>query len=250
MTAHDPYRLYYWPSIQGRGELVRLALEEAAAPYVDVARLPPAEGGGVEAIRRVLEGSRGGGRHLAPPVLEAGDVVVSQTACILDLLAERHALLCPPEVRRRALQLQLTISDLIGEAHDTHHPIAVSAYYEDQREEAKRRAAAFLKERMPKFLGYLEQVLADNAASHHEHLVGAGFSYVDLGAFQLLSGLAYAFPRAFAAEEASIPRLLALRDRIAARPRIAAYLASPRRLPFSEHGIFRRYPELDAITGT
>ena len=40
------YELHYWPRIQGRGEFVRLALEQAGAEYVDVARGPKSSGGG------------------------------------------------------------------------------------------------------------------------------------------------------------------------------------------------------------
>jgi glutathione S-transferase len=236
------YELYYWPTIQGRGELVRLALEDIGATYIDVARVS-----GAASIMSVLKGEIGDGRHFAPPVLKAGDVAVSQTACILDFLASRHESLLPEPAttRHRALQLQLGFTDLIAEAHDTHHPIATSAHYEDQKEEAKKRAAAFIKERMPKFLGYFENVLRDNKASKKEHLVGGGFSYVDLTAFHVLSGLDYAFPKAFEAYRKEIPLLLALRDRVASRPRVAAYLGSTRRVPFSEDGIFRHYPELD-----
>ncbi|HVH46874.1 MAG TPA: glutathione S-transferase [Labilithrix sp.] len=240
----SPYELYYWPTIQGRGELVRLALEETGVTYVDVARVK-----GVDALAPVLAGEAGGGRHFAPPVLKAGDVVLAQTAAILDFLATRHEVLLTdpaPVARHRALQLQLTFADLVAEAHDTHHPIAVGAYYEEQKEEAKKRTAAFIRERMPKYLRYFESALRDNKASKKEHLVGSGFSYVDLSAFHVLSGLAYAFPKAFEAFRSEIPLLLALRDRVASRPRVAAYLGSTRRVPFSEQGIFRYYPELDA----
>ena len=238
------YELYYWPSIQGRGELVRLALEDVGAAYVDVARVK-----GADAIMPVLAGEAGGGRQFAPPVLKCGDVVLAQTACILDFLATRHEQLLPdrePLTRHRALQLQLTFADLIAEVHDTHHPISVGAYYEEQKEEAKKRTVPFLNERVPKFLGFFEHVLRENKASKKEHLVGGGFSYVDLSAFQVLSGLAYAFPKAFGAHRREIPLLLALRDRVASRPRVAAYLGSTRRVPFSEDGIFRHYPELDS----
>jgi glutathione S-transferase len=244
LGAQPPYELYYWPNIQGRGELVRLALEDVGAAYVDVARIK-----GADAIVPVLAGEAGGGRHFAPPVLKCGDVVLAQTANILDFLATRHEELLPdqePMTRHRALQLQLTFTDFIAEAHDTHHPIAVGAYYEEQKEEAKKRAAGFLQERMPKFLGFFENVLRENKASKKEHLAGGAFSYVDLSAFHILSGLAYAFPRGFEAHRKEIPLLLALRDRVASRPRVAAYLGSTRRVPFSENGIFRHYPELDA----
>ena len=244
----DKYELYYWPGIQGRGELVRLALEDAGATYVDVARLPEDRGGGYAAIELVLSGELGGGPHFAVPALKVGDVVVAQTSCILDFLATRLPLLpdAEPVTRMRALQLQLTIMDIGSEAHDVHHPIATSLYYEDQKTEAKRAAKHFVSERIPKYLRFFESVLRDNKAGKREHLVGKGFSYVDLSYFQLLSGLAYAFPNAFNVLRKDIPLSLALQGSVAARPRTNAYLSSTRRVPFSQEGLFRHYEELDA----
>lgn len=243
MTAAE-FRLYYWPSIPGRGEFVRLALEDAGARYDDVARLPAAEGGGTDAISRALGGELGGLRPFAPPVLAHGELVIAQTAAILHHLAA-HLPIAPDDARARleALQTQLTIADLVAEVHDVHHPIGVSLYYEDQKEEASRRALLFRRERAAKFLRYFEDLAARGGG---EHLVAGAFTYVDLSIAHVLDGLAHAFPRAFAARwRPSIPRLLALRDRVHARPRIAAYLASDRRIPMTEHGIFRHYPELD-----
>jgi glutathione S-transferase len=240
-----PYLLYYWPSIQGRGEFVRLLLEDAGAPYVDVARLPPSKGGGVPAMLKLMEGRTPGILEpLGPPFLRHGSLVLAQTALILHWLAPRHGQVPKGEpARLRAHQLQLTVADLVAEVHDTHHPIASSQYYEEQKPQAKQRAAAFIQHRLPKYLGYFERVLATNGG---RFLVGRGHSYPDGSLFQLVEGLRYAFPRAFAALERKLPLTLALRDRVAARPRLAAYLASPRRLPFNEQGLFRRYPELDA----
>ena len=239
-----PYELFYWPTIQGRGEFVRLALEEAAAPYVDVARLPEEKGGGVKALMKAMHGEQHGVEPFAPPFLRCGGLVIAQTANILLFLAPRHGLVPEEEARRfEAHQLQLTIADFISEAHDTHHPIASSLYYDDQKPEARRRTAVFRDERIPKYLGYFERVLD---RSKGDHLVGGRISYVDLSMFQVMVGLAYAFPRAMASFEKKVPALLKLRDEVAARPRIAAYLASERRIPFNEQGLFRRYPELDA----
>ena len=235
--------LYYWPSIQGRGEFIRLALEEAGADYVDVAR----RRGGMAAMERFLAGAKGGALPFAPPFVKVGRVVVSQTANVLAFLAPRLRLVPADEAARaEASQIQLTIADLVGEVHDTHHPIAGSLYYEDQKREAKRRARSFVEERMPKYLGWLERVLARNRKSRGRWLIGADRTYVDLSAFQVVEGLRYAFPNAMAQLERKVPRLVALRDRVAARPRIAAYLVSERRLPFNQEGIFRHYPELDA----
>jgi glutathione S-transferase len=231
--------LYYWPTIQGRGEFVRLLLEDAGARYVDVARTR----GGTAKMMRFLEDRERGALPFAPPFVKVGRAVVSQTANILAFLGARLGLV-PRDERRRAeaLQIALTIADVVAEAHDTHHPIAGSLYYEDQRKEAKRRARSFAEERMPKYLGWLERLLERNGG---RWLVGRDRTYSDLAAFQLVEGLRYAFPNAMARAERKTPRLVALHDRVAARPRIARYLASDRRLPFNEDGIFRRYPELD-----
>lgn len=238
-----PYELFYWPGIQGRGEFVRLALEEAGAPYVDVARLPENHGGGVKAMMKVMHGAAETLEPFAPPFLRTGDLVIAQTANILQFLAPRLDLVPADEARRfEAHQLQLTIADLAGEVHDVHHPIASSLYYEDQKEEAKRRAKLFRAERIPKFLGYFERVLDRNKTAH---FVGDRVSYVDLSMFQVMVGLAYAFPRAMAAHESKVPGLVKLRDHVKKRPRIAAYLASERRIAFNEDGLFRHYPELD-----
>lgn len=231
--------LYYWPTIQGRGEFVRLLLEEAGVPYVDVARRK----GGVAAMLRFIEGRERGALPFAPPFVRTGGAVVSQTANILAFLGPRLGL-APAGERGRAEvhQIQLTIADLVGEVHDTHHPIAGGLYYEDQRPEARRRARDFVRERLPKYLGWLQRVLDRNGG---RWLVGRALTYADLSAFQVVAGLRYAFPRTMRRTEPRVQGLVGLHDRVAARPRIAAYLASPRRLAFNQDGIFRHYPELD-----
>jgi glutathione S-transferase len=238
-----PIELYYWAEIPGRGELIRLALEDAGADYVDVVREP----GGMQAMMRILGGKERGPLPFAAPFVRVDGTIVSQTANVLAYLAPRLRLVpADPRLRTEALQVQLTIADLVGEVHDTHHPIDGGLYYRDQKTEAKRRARSFVRERLPKYLGWLERVLTRNRASRGFGLVGARHTYADLSAFQVVDGLRYAFPNAMAALTRRIPRLLALRDRVAARPRIAAYLASDRRLSFNQQGIFRHYPELDA----
>ena len=233
------YELYYWPGIEGRGEFVRLALEEAGADYVDVARTKT----GMAKLERFLESSQVKHPPFAPPFLKAGKRVIAQTANILLFLGERHGLAPKPaEGRLWVHQLQLTIADIVAEAHDVHHPVGSGLYYEDQKREAKRAAEHFIAERIPKFLNYFETVLARNRTPY---LAGARISYADLSLFQLAEGLRYAFPRAMARIGKKLPHVMALRAAIATRPRIAAYLASDRRLAFNEDGIFRHYPELD-----
>ncbi len=240
------YKLYYWPTLQGRGEFVRLALEDAGASYVDVARLSKKEGGGVEKLIALLAKHPSPVRPFAPPILQVGRLFVAQTANILHVIAPRLGLVPADEASRiAALELQLTITDFVAEVHDTHHPIGTSMYYEDQKAEARARSKHFRAERIPKFFAYFESVLAANKKSKGRHALGRSSSYVDLSLFQVMVGLAYAFPKALRRVEKDIPLLLALRDRVAARPRIAAYLISPRRLAFNEDGIFRHYAELD-----
>lgn len=236
------YELYYWPTIPGRGEFVRLALEDAGADYADVARLPAAAGGGMAALLGVINGP-GPRPPLAPPVLRAGDEWISHTASILDFLGPRLGLAPTDDAGRRwALQLQLTVTDFIAEIHDTHHPVSGRLYYEDQKAEAVRAAAVFREYRLPRFMDYFETVLVRNGGAH---MVGDALCYVDLSVFQVMAGLRYAFPRAMESRAASWPKLNALVAAVAQRARLAAYLASPRRLPFNQHGIFRHYPELD-----
>ena len=234
----QPYELFYWPTIQGRGEFVRLALEEAGVDYVDVARSK----GGVDLLMAALEVDD----HpaFAPPFLKTGEQTIGQVANILLYLGEQHGLAPRTEPGRLWVhQLQLTIADLVTEAHDTHHPIASMLYYEDQKPEAQRRAADFVETRIPKFLGYFARLLSN--PEPRPYLTGERVTYADLSLFQVIEGLRYAFPNTMHQIETDYPVLGQLRDRVAARPNIAAYLASDRRIPFNQDGIFRHYPELD-----
>jgi glutathione S-transferase len=240
------YELYYWPGIQGRGEFVRLALEEAGADYIDVARGSEKDGQGVPALMQLMNGDAIATPPFAPPFLKAGKLVIAQSPNILLYLGGRHKLAPAGEAGRLFVhQLQLTVVDFVKEIHDTHHPIASSLYYEDQKPEAARRTENFREQRAPKYLGYFDRVLERNPAGD-KFMVGRSVSYADLSMFQLVAGLRYAFPKAMSRWEKKTPRLSALHDRVAARPRIAAYLASERRIPFNESGVFRRYPELDS----
>jgi glutathione S-transferase len=233
------YELYYWPTIQGRGEFVRLALEAAGADYIDVAR----ESEGIAVMMRMME--HADHPPFAPPFLRDGEMVIGQTAAILLYLGARHGL--APKDPTGGLwthQIQLTLSDFVAEAHDTHHPLGVGLYYEDQKQEALRRAQEFRDDRIPKFLNWFETILVRNP-SGDRHLVGQSLTYADLSLFQVIEGLSYALPKATKRALKKAPRVAALHAAVAERPRIKSYLASPRRIPFNEDGIFRRYPELD-----
>ena len=233
------YQLFYWPEIQGRGEFVRLALEDAGAAYDDVVR----KSGGMSKMMAMMDGRRDKHPPFAPPFLKVGARVIAQAANILFFLGPGLKLTPRDEAGRLWLhQLQLTVTDLVKEIHDTHHPIAGGLYYEDQKAEAKKFTHYFLKDRVPKYLGYFESVLQKSGGPY---VLGAKFSTMDLSLFQLIEGLRYAFPKAMTRIERKTPRVVALRDRVAARPRIKAYLTSARRLPFNESGIFRHYAELD-----
>ena len=226
------YELYYWPSIQGRGEFIRLALEDAGADYVDVARRPK----GMKAMMHLMQSRSVRRPPFAPPFLRAGELVIAQTALILHYLGPRLGLAPRSEAQRLWLhQQQLTISDWLVEVHDTHHPVGSGLYYEDQKPESRRRAEDFRTSRLPKFLGYFERLERSKT-----------ITYVDLSLFQMIEGLRYAFPRTMRSIERKYPKLVANHDRVAERPRLAAYLSSKRRIPFNQQGIFRHYAALDA----
>lgn len=242
------YELYYWPGIQGRGEYVRLALEEAGADYVDIALVPPEKGGGVPALQRLLQDENIERPPFAVPFLKAGRRLVGQTANILQFLGGRLNL-APrdPGGKLWTQQLQLTIADFIVEIHDTHHPLGGDLYYEQQKAAAKRRTQQFLANRMPKFLDYFERVLIRNT-SPGQWMVGARLTYADLSMAQVIAGLRYAFPKASSQALRSRPRLVLLHDAVFGRPRLRRYLASGRRVKFNDDDIFRHYPELDVAS--
>jgi len=238
------YELFYWPSIQGRGEFVRLALEEAGADYDDVARMS-GRGRGIDAMMKMMSDPSNERPPFAPPFLRAGRVVIAQTAHILQYLGPRLGLVPKAEAARLwAHQLQLTIADFVDEIHDTHHPVGSALYYEEQKAEALRRSGQFAAERAPKFLTYFERVLQGNHAGRG-YMLGRTLSYVDLSIFQIVAGLRYAFPVTMTRLAPKVQGLIALYERVAARSNIAAYLASERRVSFNEDGIFRHYPELE-----
>ncbi|NDP38507.1 MAG: glutathione S-transferase [Rhodoferax sp.] len=239
------YQLHYWPSIQGRGEFVRLALEAAGASYVDVARGDASNGQGLPALFHCLQDESVARPPFACPVLVDGKRMIGQTAAILLYLGPRLKLVATSEADRVwTHQIQLTIADAVDEAHNTHHPVGAGLYYEDQKREAARAAKEFRTQRIPKFLGWLETVLARNPKGD-KHLVGARLSYADLSLFQLVAGLRYAFPKATQRVLMKTPLVLGLHERVSQHHRVAAYVRSERRIPFNEEGIFRHYAELD-----
>lgn len=244
------YELFYWPTIQGRGEFVRLALEAAGAGYLDVARGSGKEGQGMPALLRWLKDQSIGRPPFAPPILKHGKIVIAQTSAILLYLGPRLNLVGKSAATRLwTHQIQLTIADAVDEVHHTHHPISTALYFEDQRPEARKCAQAFRDARLPKYLAWFETLLSRNprnARTGPLHLVGARLSYADLSLFQLVEGLRYAFPNAMQDALKKAPLVKRLHAEVAQHKRLAAYLRSDRRIAFNEDGIFRCYPALDA----
>ena len=240
-----PYKLYYWPMIQGRGEVIRLALEEAGADYIDVARNSKGQEDNQSAIIDILQDSTLMSPPFGPPFLVDRDIIIAQAAAILQYLAPKIGLIGESQEEQIfAHQIQLTVSDFLTEVHDTHHPIASELFYEDQIEESKRRSANFIKIRIPKYLNYFEKIISNNK-SNSGWLIGNSLTYPDLSLFQIIEGLHYAFPKAFANIAGNYTNTITLRDAVAARPNIASYLKSNRRIEFNTMGVFRYYPELD-----
>jgi glutathione S-transferase len=236
------YELYYWPTIPGRGEFVRLVLEDADQPYVDVARLPEAEGGGMAGLKRALAETPLG---FAPPILRFGQQSICQTLQICHFLAKRHGRLpAGASAEYDAQHLAGSLYDFVVEIHNVHHPLGAALYYEDQKPEAARAAAAFTEHRLPKFLGFFERCIEHNAG-REPWLLGTQLSYVDLWLFQVIEGLRYAFPKTMSKRIETYPKIATAKRAVGERPRLASYLASERRIPFNEHGLFRHYPELD-----
>jgi glutathione S-transferase len=229
------YELWYWPGGPGRGEFVRLALEAGAIPYADKARED-----GAAALMRDMASRRP--EPFAPPYLVAGKTVIAQVANILLYLGETHGLAPDGDERLFVHQVQLTVTDIVQEAHDTHHPVAVMDYYQHQMPEAARKANDFREQRMPKYCGWFERALG---RSKGDWITGERWSYADLSLFHVVEGLRHAFPLRMAAIEGYYPRLVALHDAVAALPELQDYFGSDRHLPLDDVGIFRRYPELD-----
>lgn len=234
------YRLIYWPMLPGRGEFVRLVLEDAKLPYIDVGRQDESEGGGIDAVMKYVKGDVDGFPVFAPPILEHGDLRIAQTANITMYLAETNDLLPDvPNARWKLNQLAMSVADVVAEVHEVHHPISTGMYYEDQRDAAIEAAKSFVKHRIPRWLGYFERAIEG------PFVLGEACSYVDLALFHMVEGLEYMFPKGMAAGADGAPKLMAIKNAVKARENVAAYLASERRIPFNETGIFRAYAELD-----
>jgi glutathione S-transferase len=232
------YDLWYWPSIQGRGEFIRLPMEAAGIGYRDRARED-----GVDALIKDMK-ARQPFTPFAPPYLDTGTLVLAQVAHILTWLSDAHGLAPKDEAALFwVIQLQLTVTDFVAEVHNVHHPVAIDEYYKEQKPEAARYAEGFREQRIPKFLGYFERATGAVAG---DWIGGDSWSPIDTSLFQVIEGLRYMFPERMAAIEGDYPGLISLNDRVAALPGIAAYLASDRRIAFNTDGIFRHYPELDA----
>lgn len=246
-----PYELIYWPGIPGRGEHIRLALEEAGATYTDSAHQKDGINSVLSQIDAKNLGDASNPPPLAPPILKHGDLLISQTSNILMYLAPRLGLVPSAEEDEDAIYkinaLALTALDgLSNEPHDCHHPVATSLYYEDQKTESKRKSQDYIANRLPKFLGYFERVLQGEASKGGKWLYGGNFTYADLVLYQCLDGVKFAFPNATKRieKEGKFGKVFELHRAVQERPKIKEYLASERRQKYSQ-GIYRHYPELD-----
>lgn len=261
LRTQPQYELLYHPSIPGRGEFIRLCFEATGVPYTDVANEKSDGYSAVQAacIQKTTspEGVEGNPPVFSPPALRvpgAGKdgkqpLLISQTPNILMYLAERLGLAPDDEAATyHVYQLAFTALDLNNEVHDTHHPLAVAQYYEDQKEAALRKATDVRENRLPKFLGYFEanpKFNEKNGGGAGKYLVGDRLTFADLVVWQVLDGLFFAFPKEMEARKAEHEALLGgFYESVKQEGGLKEYLKSERRLPYSQ-GIFRYYPELD-----
>ncbi|KEY69018.1 hypothetical protein S7711_03320 [Stachybotrys chartarum IBT 7711] len=248
-TDEPSYELIYWPSAPGRGEPVRLLFEEAGVPYADTAK---DAGRAVETIQGLMAAEHLGDDSnppvFAPPLLRHGDLLINQLPNILLYLAPKLGLAPaagPAVYHLNAIVLTL-LDGFVNELHETHHPIATSQYYDDQKPEAKKRSKSYREERLPRFLGYAQRLLDAKTSGDGPWLYGGSLTYADLVLFQGIHGTKYAFPKTVEKLQKSgkYDGVFALFDAVQERPNIKAYMASDRRVDYSQ-GIWRYYPELE-----
>ncbi|OAQ97745.1 hypothetical protein LLEC1_00415 [Akanthomyces lecanii] len=243
-----PYELIYAPFAPGRGEHIRLLLEEAGVTYTDTTSL--GWDAALAANQELLKGRDGNPPYFAPPLFRHGDLIISQTSNILMYLGSKLGLAgSTAEDAFRVNALACTALDgLSDEVHATHHPISGTLYYEDQKDESTRASKVWINVRLPKFLAYWESVLASKGGPW---LMGETFTYADIVLSQCIDGVKYAFPKAMAHldEKSEYRRVFGHWEQVRARPRIAKYLASDKRQKY-DNGIYRYCPDGDVVPET
>lgn len=256
LRTQPQYELLYHPSIPGRGEFIRLCFEATGVAYTDIANEKP---NGYDEVQNICKPNNNDTTNppiFAPPALRVpgagpngSPLLISQTPNILMYLAERLGLAPEDEAGTyHVYQLAFTALDLNNEVHDTHHPLAVEKYYEEQKDAALEKARDVREKRLPKFLAYFEACLGFNkekGGGEGRFLVGSRLTFADLVVWQVIDGLRFAFPKEMEARAGEYPDLLkGFYEGIKQEGGLKEYLKSERRLPYSQ-GIFRYYPELD-----
>lgn len=253
-TDTPEYKLLYHPGLPGRGEYIRLAFEATSTPYTDVSNTSQAGIG--EVYGTLSPQSLGEGLNppkFAPPMLRVGgagpngsDLLISQTSNVLLYLGRKLGLSGESEAEGYWVnEVVLTGLDFCNDCHDTHHPIATGMFYEDQKDEALKKASDFRENRIPKFLGYFERVLRGNGArAQGKYLVGKGLTAADLVVWQVVDGVRYAFPKEMEARMKEFEGVWEFYESLKGESWLEEYLASERRLKYGD-GIFRYYKELD-----
>ncbi|KAK4058824.1 hypothetical protein OIO90_000270 [Microbotryomycetes sp. JL221] len=249
------FEVVYHAGIPGRAEFVRLMFEATGVTYRDA----PQEDGQDCIIPYVTGNFADHDKNPLPfavPVLRHNDVVISQVPNIVLYLSSRlppidldgestNTAQTPAPLHDLStfhwLEQLMTILDMNNEVHETHHPIDIRLYYEDQKAEAQKRAQAFREARIPKFLGNFE----NNIKKHTSGFLNEKVSPADLALFHMVEGILFAFPERINQVKSEFPHVFKLRDTIKSSRRIQAYINSGRRIPFNNYGIFRHYTELD-----
>jgi glutathione S-transferase len=195
---------------RGRAEVTRLVLAEAGVQYEEENFAVPE---GFAALKK-------SGRlpFLAVPIWEDNGFTLAQSAAIANHIARAHGL------RGKNPREEALVDQALGAAEDVREE-----YRKLMRADASKRAevrAELLSTSLPRWFGHLERQLGATG-----YFVGGSITVGDLAIWYAIE---IGKDNGFGAALADCPKLNAWFDRVAARPKIAEYLKSPKRWPLAK----------------
>ena len=215
-----PTLIYF--AARGRGEIIRLVLAEAGQDWQEhvVARgTPPVNGRPTDFPALQATGELP--FNALPVWEEPGGFRLAQSAAIANHLARAHGL------RGKSAAEEAKVDEALGAADDVRMELRkVFTAAPEQRAAARAELA---EKALPRWFGFLERLLKANHGGTG-YLVGDGLTVADLA---LWYAVELAVDNELGAALPAHPLLEAWYRRVAARPRIAGYLKSPRRPAFA-----------------